>query len=180
MIKDACEARDLRQTPAAQAVHKSTDPKVRAMSRLNRVRGRPFQAGNPGRPRGSRNKTTRIIQQLAERQAEQLTQKALELALSGDGASLRMLMDRLWPLRKSQPVNFEMPNIKTSEDVRGALASIWTAIADGRLTPDEAHALSSIIDRSVQAAEVGDILKRIDDLENEGDQRNETGDPKTA
>ena len=46
---------------------------------VRRVRGRPFQPGNPGRPRGARNKTTEIVEQLAAGQAEQLTAKILEL-----------------------------------------------------------------------------------------------------
>jgi hypothetical protein len=44
-----------------------------------RVRGRPFKPGNPGRPPGSKNKITQIVEQLAEGQAEQLVQKVIEL-----------------------------------------------------------------------------------------------------
>jgi hypothetical protein len=45
---------------------------------VRKVRGRPFQPGNPGRPPGSRNKVTQTLEQLAEAQAEQLFQKVLE------------------------------------------------------------------------------------------------------
>jgi hypothetical protein len=45
-----------------------------------KIRGRPFKPGNPGRPPGSKNKTTQIVEQLAEEQAEQLVQKVLEQA----------------------------------------------------------------------------------------------------
>ena len=96
-------------------------------------RGRPFQPGNRGRPPGSKNKTTRIVEQLAEGQAEQLVQKVMELALAGDVSCLRMMLDRLCPPRKGQPVNIVMPPINTSQDVLPAIASIWTAICDGRL-----------------------------------------------
>ncbi len=135
----------------------------------NKARGRPFKAGNPGRPPGSKNKTTQIIEQLAEGQAEQLVQKVLELAQAGDVSCLRMLLDRLWPPRKGQPVNIDTPpTIKTSHDVLEAIASVWTGIGDGRLTPDEAGALSLVVERSIQVIQLEDVLKRIDALEQKG------------
>jgi hypothetical protein len=140
---------------------------------VHKVRGRPFQPGNPGRPPGSKNRTTQLLEQLAEEQAEQLVQKALELAQGGDVTCLRMLLDRLWPQRKGQPINVAMPPINTSQDVLPAIASIWTAIGEGRLTPDEASALSVVIERSVQAIELHDITKRIAALEEARDRRNE-------
>ena len=138
-----------------------------------KVRGRPFQPGNPGRPPGSKNKITQLVEQLAENQAEQLVQKAVELAQAGDVACLRMLLDRLWPPRKGQPVNVVMPPINTSQDVFPAIASIWTAIREGRLTPDEASALSIVVDRSIQAIDIHDITKRIAALEEARDKRDE-------
>jgi hypothetical protein len=84
-----------------------------------------------------------------------------------------MLLDRLWPQRKGQPINVAMPPINTSQDVLPAIASIWTAIGEGRLTPDEASALSVVIERSVQAIELHDITKRIAALEEARDRRNE-------
>ena len=68
-----------------------------------KIRGRPFKPGNRGRPPGSKNKTTQILEQLAEGQAEQLVQKVLEQALAGDVSSQRMIFDRVWPPRKGQP-----------------------------------------------------------------------------
>jgi Family of unknown function (DUF5681) len=140
---------------------------------VGKARGRPFKSGNPGRPPGSKNKITQMVEQLVEGQAEQLVQKVLELAQAGDVSCLRMILDRLWPPRKGQPVNVVMPPINTSQDVLPAIASIWTAIREGRLTPDEASALSIVIDRSIQAIELHDITKRIAALEEGRDKRDE-------
>ena len=140
---------------------------------VRKPRGRPFKPGNPGRPPGSKNKITQMVEQLAEGQAEQVVQKVLDLAQAGDVSCLRMLLDRLWPPRKGQPVNVAMPPIKTSQDVFPAVASIWTAIREGRLTPEEASALSIVIDRSIQAIELHDIVKRIAALEEARDKRDE-------
>jgi hypothetical protein len=143
-------------------------------------RGRPFKPGNRGRPPGSKNKTTRIVEQLAEGQAEQLVQKVMELALAGDVSCLRMMLDRLCPPRKGQPVNIVMPPINTSQDVLPAIASIWTAICDGRLTPEEAGALSIVVDRTIQAIELHDITKRVAALEEARGKPDEENDPPPA
>jgi hypothetical protein len=40
------------------------------MTVRGKARGRPFQPGNPGRPAGSKNKVTHLIEQLADEEAE--------------------------------------------------------------------------------------------------------------
>lgn len=135
------------------------------MSSQNKPRGRPFQPGNPGRPRGSKNKTTQILDLLAEGQAEQVMQKTIGLGMDGDVACLRMLMDRISPVRKGQPINFDLPPIKTLQDVLSVIPLLWTAIADGRLTPDEVSAMSLFAERSMAAIQLKDVEKRMEALE---------------
>ena len=132
---------------------------------LKKPRGRPFTPGNPGRPPGSKNKTTRMLEQLIEGQAEQFVEKLKELALAGDVACLRIIIDRLIPLQKSQPINVGIPPINDSQDVLSVISSVWDAIRDGELTPEEATALCMLIDRSIRAVEVHDLSKRLDELE---------------
>ena len=138
---------------------------------LRKVRGRPFQLGNPGRPPGSKNRVTQLVQQLAEGHAEDLIAKVRELALAGDVSCLRIMLDRLWPARKGVPVDIAMPPINSRQDVFAAIASVWSAIREGRLTADEAAALSIVIDRSIRAIELYDIENRIAALEAARDQR---------
>ena len=132
---------------------------------LKKPRGRPFTPGNPGRPPGSKNKTTRMLEQLIEGHAEEFVEKLKELALAGDVACLRIIIDRLIPLRKSQPINVGIPPINDSQDVLSVISSVWDAIRDGELTPEEATALCMVIDRTVRAIEVNDLSKRLDELE---------------
>ncbi len=123
----------------------------------HKPRGRPFQQGNPGRPRGSKNKTTQIVERLAEQQAEKLIEKVVELAQAGDVSCLRMLLDRLWPVRRGQPVHLNIPEIKSADDVPAVLAAIWTAVGDGLLTPDEASALALLATRSMETIQIQDF-----------------------
>src|SRR5262245_12331165 len=143
------------------------------MHAVNKPRGRPFKPGNPGRPPGSKNKTTRMAEQLVEGQAEQLVQKVLEFAQAGNVAALRMVLDRVWPPRKGQPVNVVIPPINTSEHLLAAMASMWTATRQAGLTPAEAGPLCIVIDCLIHAIETHDMAKRIAALE-ERDKRNGT------
>jgi hypothetical protein len=143
---------------------------------LLKPRGRPFKPGNPGRPPGARNKATQAIEQLAEGHAESLGEKVMELALGGDVTCLRMMLDRVCPIRKGRPVNVDMPPIRSSHDFFAAIAAIWTAIGEGRLTADEAAALSIVMGRSIQAIELHDVVRRIAALEEARGKQDENND----
>ena len=61
----------------------------------SKTRGKPFQPGNPGRPKGARHKTTLAIETLLDGEAESLTRKAIEMAKGGDMTALRLCLDRI-------------------------------------------------------------------------------------
>jgi hypothetical protein len=52
------------------------------------TRGRPFANGNPGRKRGSKNRTTIVATALVDGEAEELVRKAVELAKAGRSESV--------------------------------------------------------------------------------------------
>ena len=61
------------------------------MSEPNPTQFKPGQSGNPaGKPKGTRNATTLALEALLDGQASALTQKAINLALAGDMAALRL------------------------------------------------------------------------------------------
>ena len=78
-----------------------------------RVRGRPFKkgrSGNPaGRRTGSRNKATIAAAALLAGESEALTRKAVELALVGDPAALRLCIERILPPCRERTVKFARP-----------------------------------------------------------------------
>jgi hypothetical protein len=146
---------------------------------VRKPRGRPFKPGNPGRPLGSKNRVTQTLEQLAEGQAEQLFEKARELAQAGDVACLRMMLDRIWPPRKAQ-VNVTLPPINSSQDALAAIAAICTALREGGLTPDEITALSSVVGRFIQIIELQDHERRIAALEQARGKRDAKDSPSDA
>jgi hypothetical protein len=129
----------------------------------------PFEkgeSGNPaGRPRGARNRATLLMQNLLANDAEAIGRKAIELAIAGDLAAIRLCMDRLAPVRRDEPVAFELPPIEKPGDLVTATASIVAAVAAGELTPSQAAAVSKVIDVHVRALESKDFDERLTTLE---------------
>ena len=129
------------------------------------TRGRPFQAGNPGRPKGSRNATTLALESLLDGQAEALTQKAIKLALDGDMAALRICIDRILPPRKDRPVTFSLPPISCASDAAKASASLVAAVSSGEITPAEAVEIGRLLETYVRTLEITELEQRLNKLE---------------
>jgi hypothetical protein len=102
-----------------------------------------------------------MVEQLAQGQAEQLVQKVLELAQAGDVTCLRMMLDRIWPVRKGQPLQVNLPKIETADDLRAGFASLLSGIGEGRLTADEVTAVCAVLDRAIRIVEIGDLDERL-------------------
>ncbi|HEY7248205.1 MAG TPA: hypothetical protein VH678_30445, partial [Xanthobacteraceae bacterium] len=63
---------------------------------------------------------------------------------------------------------------KTSTDVLNAIITLWNAVADGHLTPDEASTLSVVAERSMVVISQQEALKRIEILEKDRELRDAT------
>ncbi len=130
------------------------------------------QSGNPsGRPKGTRNRTTMAVEALLEGQAEAIAGKAIELALEGDTVALRLVMERVAPLRRGKPVHFDFPPIEHAGDVSMALGSILKATARGELTPDEAVTIANVLESKRKALETLDLETRLAALEKASQER---------
>ena len=129
----------------------------------------PFEkgeSGNPaGRPRGSRNRATLLMESLLADDAEAIGRKAIEMAKQGDMPAIRLCMDRLAPVRKGEPVAFELPPLDKPADSVAAAAEIVAAVAAGELTPSEAADLAKVIDVYVRAIATKAFDERLTKLE---------------
>ena len=132
-------------------------------------RGRPFQKGQSGnldgRPKGSRNATTLALETLLDGQGPALTQKAIDLALAGDMAALRLCLDRILPPRKDSPVAFELPEMRTLNNTVSAMCAIVKAVGDGDLTPAEAAELTKMVQAFAKIIETAELEERVRKLE---------------
>lgn len=124
-----------------------------------------FAPGNSGRPKGARAKATIACEALLDGQVEQLTQKAIDLALAGDTIALRLCMDRLAPPRRDRHVSFKLPAFASAADHPSVLAAIMKAVAQGDLTPGEGQAMAAMLAEHRKAIETGEIEARLAALE---------------
>jgi len=102
---------------------------------------------------------------LLEGQHEALTQKAIELALAGDGPALRLCLDRIAPPRKDAPISITLPPVRSIEDAVDASATLLAAVAAGDVTPDEAGRVMALLTGHRQIIETGELERRIAALE---------------
>ncbi len=129
------------------------------------TRGKPFQPGNAGKPRGARNRTTLALEALLDGEAEAITQKAIAMALEGDTTAMRLVLERILPPRKDRPVMFTLPKLETAADAVKATAALAAAVAAGDLTPGEAGELSKLVEGFTKAVELHDVQRRLDKIE---------------
>ena len=76
-------------------------------------------------------------------EAEALTRKAIELALSGDTTALRLTLEHFAPPRKDCPVAFELPPMTSAAGAAEAMAAVLEAVAERTLTPTEGAAIAA-------------------------------------
>ena len=124
------------------------------------------KSGNPsGRPPGSRNAATVAVEALLEGEAETLSRKAVEMALSGSAMALRLCLDRIAPPRRGRAITLDIGPTRTLADLSEAQSTILTAMAAGDLTVEEAADAARVIEAVGAAHERRELETRISALE---------------
>jgi hypothetical protein len=130
------------------------------------TRGRPFEpgrSGNPrGRPAGAPNRKTAAAALLLAGEAEALTRKAIELALAGDPLALRLCLERLLPPCRERTVRFALPPLDRAADVAAAMKAVAAAVADGVITPGEGETVARILGVFAPAIEEAEFRRRVE------------------
>jgi hypothetical protein len=129
----------------------------------SRSRGRPFRKGNSGRRRGSRNRSSVIAAALVRGDAAALAQKAKEIGLAGNVPMLIFLLGRLLP--RERLIMFDLKPINFASDAVEVLGDIMRGISQGKITPKEGASLAEVVNWTVRAIEIVDVVKRVDALE---------------
>jgi Family of unknown function (DUF5681) len=139
------------------------------MSTEGRINSGQFPKGVSGnlsgRPLGSRNQVTILMESLLEGEAEQLIRKAIELGKAGDTRALALCLSRMIPSQKDRLVRFEFPPIRSLDDIPVGMMSIMAAISEGSISPQEGETLSRILTGHSNALIAADVLKRVEKLE---------------
>lgn len=143
---------------------------VHAPARDGRGRFSKGKSGNPrGKPQGRRNLATEAVQALLEGEADALTRRAVQIALTGEGReavlALKLCLERLAPAPRDRAIQVELPAVCDATTVTDALSAILDAVAKGIVTPTEGNTLSGLVELIGRAWEREALEDRIAALE---------------
>jgi hypothetical protein len=129
------------------------------------ARFKPGHSGNPaGRPRGGPDRRTTLLREL-EVDLPALLAIAKEQALSGDTRALRLLLDRLLPLRRATSEPVELPELAEAGTLPEKADAVLRAIADARLPPDVGAQLVGALGVAARVQEVAELRERLEAIE---------------
>ena len=129
-------------------------------------------SGNPsGRPPGSRNRASLIIESMLEGEAEALGRTAIRLAVEGNPAALKLCLERIVPARTERAVALPFRHPNTATEVRESIGDLWTLVGTGELTPTQAEMLSRILQIQLQVINIDGFESRLAALEQQAEER---------
>lgn len=130
-----------------------------------------FKTGESGNPKG-RSKGTghkqRLFNDLVSPHQEDLFTKAIELALDGNEAMLRLFLERLLPAKPQDnaiELNFVSSDISNTNFVLEYGIQILNSLANGQLTPQQAKIIMSSMEIQRKNIETADLVARLEAVE---------------
>jgi len=121
------------------------------------------KSGNPkGRPKGIKDRRV-VHREFLESHAKDLMQKAVDLALEGDGTALRLCLERVVPAIKSRDEPVDIGGLEGS--LTEQATQIMAAMASGELSPEEARSMLQALSSVARVTELDELDQRIKVLE---------------
>jgi hypothetical protein len=126
----------------------------------------PGQSGNTaGRPRGARNRATLLAEALQEGEDARILRVIVERALGGDAVAARFCADRLVAKPKGRAISLALPEGATAADVMPLFEATLTAMATGEITPEEAGAVTHVLEGRKRALELVRLEREMSESE---------------
>lgn len=131
----------------AEAAEEADAPTEHANGIAKDAKTGRFIRGGGGRPKGSRNKVTLAIENMMEGEAEAITRHCIDLAKRGDPTAMKIVMDRIAPVRKGRPI----PKLE-KRDGETSIEALLRAVLDGEISPDEGKEVVGLIESAARVA----------------------------
>ena len=120
------------------------------------------QSGHPqGRPPGSLNKATIFAKEMALEKLGEIIAAMTKAAVEGDVQLQKFLVSRFLPPARSQPIQIELPAIKSPNDIAAAFDAIWAAVGAGEITLDDMERLQGFLDAKLKVIEVVEMAEDL-------------------
>ena len=103
---------------------------------------------------------------MAEQGAAAVMEAVLTAAKAGDVSAATLLLSRIWPPRKGRPIRFRAARLAATGDAPAALAEIARMTAAGVVSPEEGAEVARIVETYMRAADMTELMRRIECLEN--------------
>jgi len=131
--------------------------------------GRQFEKGKSGnlngRPKGTRNKTLFLLEQIIEKDAVDILNTVITMAKGGDLQAAKILIDRILPPKKDRPISLKLPKIVNSKDAMEATSIIIKAMSEGEITPLEGESFIKVIEIFIKSNESLELEERLKAIE---------------
>jgi hypothetical protein len=105
------------------------------------------------------------LESLLAGEGEALIKTAIERARAGDGAALRLAIDRLLPPVRERFLKFDLPQIESVADLPRAVGCVLASVAKGELTPSEGNSVCAMLSTMRSAFELITLEERLSALE---------------
>lgn len=126
----------------------------------------PGTSGNrKGRPRGTRNVTTRAVEALLGGEAEGIARAAVAAALGGDVAAMKMILDRVAPVPRYRCAPLRLPQLADPADLPVALMELFNETVAGAVAPADASDIAKLGETYRRAYETVELDQRLATLE---------------
>jgi len=83
----------------------------------------------------------------------------------GDVQAQKFLVSRFLPAARSQPLQFELPPIKTPSDIVTAFDAIWAAVGAGEISLEDMDRLRFFLEAKLKAIEGTELAAKIERIE---------------
>lgn len=110
---------------------------------------------SPGRPKGSRNKSTLMLEAIGSENAVAIYQQLVDLALGrtkeGDINACKMILDRVYPVRKAckMSIDFDGP-LETVQDINEASKHLLRMVIEGEISAEDAEDIGKNFERRLR------------------------------
>jgi len=130
------------------------------------------ESGNPqGRPKGT-GQRQQLFNSLVGPHKEALFDTAIKLALGGNEAMLRLLLDRILPARpQDEPICIDMPvgDFTSTEIIAQLGVATMKAVTAGKMTPEEASRIASMVKTNQNTFQLIELQKTFNELKEKFD-----------
>ena len=131
-------------------------------------RGKPFEPGNQqgrGRPPGSRNKKTLLLQELLDEYGKVVVQRVIKKAADGDRTAMKLVFERVLPVMQENRMEMDLPELRNAADLTMASAALIQALANGEVTVEQSRAMAELLQCHRNLFVSGEIERRVAALE---------------